>query len=75
MQERGGARGAQPPLNCLTQLDAALHCKDQAAVSEMVKQEQWGAEGAQPPLELISLHWVQLKCRLQRRLRPFFCDP
>ena len=30
-QERGGAGGAQPPLNCLTHLNAALHCKDQAA--------------------------------------------
>jgi len=39
MQERGGAGGAQPPLNCLTK-DAALHCKDPAAISEMVKQEQ-----------------------------------
>jgi hypothetical protein len=50
MQERGGAGGAQPPLNCLTQFNAALHCKDQAAISEMVKKEQWGAERAQPPL-------------------------
>ena len=49
-QERGGAGGAQPPLNCLTHLNAALHCKDQAAISEMVEQEQWGTEGAQPPL-------------------------
>ena len=49
-QERGGAGGAQPPLNCLTYLNAALHCKDQAAISEMVEQEQWGTEGAQPPL-------------------------
>jgi len=30
-QEQGGAGGAQPPLNCLTHLNAALHCKDQAA--------------------------------------------
>ena len=36
-QERGGAGGAQPPLNCLTHLGAALHCKDQAA---QVEQEQ-----------------------------------
>ena len=49
-QERGGAGGAQPPLNCLICLNAALHCKDQAAISEMVEQEQWGAEGVQPPL-------------------------
>jgi len=42
--------GAQPPLNCLTHLNAALHCEDQAAISEMVKQEQWGAEEVQPPL-------------------------
>ena len=49
MQERGGAGGAQPPLNCLTHLNAAPHCKDQAAISEMVEQEQWGAEGV-PPL-------------------------
>jgi len=49
-QERGGAGEAQPPLNCLAHLNAALHCKDQAAISEMVEQEQWGAEGAQPPL-------------------------
>ena len=49
MQERGGAGGAQPLLNCLTHLNAALHCKDQAVISEMVKQEQWGAEGAQSP--------------------------
>jgi len=49
-QEWGGAGGAQPPLNCLTHLNAALHCKDQAAISEMVEQELWGAEGAQPPL-------------------------
>jgi len=40
MQERGGAGGAQPPLNCLTHLNAARHCKDQAAISEMVEQEQ-----------------------------------
>jgi len=39
-QEPGGAGGAQPPLNCLTHLNAALHCKDQAAISEMVEQEQ-----------------------------------
>jgi len=50
MQERGGAGGAQPPLNCVTHLNATLHCKDQAAISEMVEQEQWGAEGVQPPL-------------------------
>jgi len=49
-QERGGAGGAQPPWNCLTHLNAVLHCKDQAAISEMVEQEQWGAEGVQPPL-------------------------
>jgi len=48
-QERGGAGGAQPPLNCRTHSNAALHCKDQAAISEMVEQEQWGAEGVQPP--------------------------
>jgi len=35
-QERGSAGGAQPPLNCLTHLNAAFHCKDQAAISEMV---------------------------------------
>ena len=46
-QERGGAGKAQPPLNCLTHLNAALHCKDQAAQFE---QEQWSAEGVQPPL-------------------------
>ena len=39
-QERGGAGGAQPSLYCLTHLNAALHCKDQAAISEMVEQEQ-----------------------------------
>jgi len=38
-----------------TRLNAALHCKDQAAISEMVEQEQWGAEGAAPP-ESLSLH-------------------
>ena len=42
--------GRSPPLNCLTHLNAAFHCKDQAAISEMVEQEQWGAEGVQPPL-------------------------
>jgi hypothetical protein len=47
-RKSGGA--AAPPLNCLTQLNAAFHCKDQAAISEMVEQEQWGAEGAQPSL-------------------------
>jgi hypothetical protein len=47
-QERGGAGVAA--LNCLTHLNAALHCKDQADISEMVEQEQWGAEGVQPPL-------------------------
>jgi len=52
----GGAGGAQPPLNCLIHLNAALHCKDQAAISDMVEQEQWGAEGAQSPPELLSLH-------------------
>jgi len=67
-QKRGGAGGAQPPLNCLTHLNAALHCKDQAAISGTVEQVQWGAEGALP--ELLSLHYVQLQCRLQRRLRP-----
>ena len=36
-QEWGGAGGTQPPLNCLTHLGAALHCKDQAA---QVEQEQ-----------------------------------
>ena len=36
----GGAGGTQPPLNCLSHLNAALHCKGQAAVSEMVEQEQ-----------------------------------
>jgi len=48
--ERGCAGGAQPPLNCLTHLNAAFHCKDQAAISEMVEQEQWAAEGVQPQL-------------------------
>jgi hypothetical protein len=32
-QERGVAGGAQPPLNCLTHLNVALHCKDQALKS------------------------------------------
>jgi hypothetical protein len=36
--------------NCSTHLNAALHCKDQAAIPGMVEQEQWGAEGARPPL-------------------------
>ena len=76
-QEQGGAGGAQPPLKCLTHLNAALHCKDQAAISEMVEQEQWGAEGAQPPPNCS--HYIgynfNLQCRLQRRLRPIFCDP
>ena len=36
-------------LNCLTRLNAALQCKDQAAISEMVEQEQWGAEGECSP--------------------------
>ena len=49
MLERGGAAGAQLPLSCLTHFNAALHCKDQAAISEIVEQEQWGAEGVQPP--------------------------
>jgi hypothetical protein len=49
-QEREGAGGAQLPLNCLTHLNTALHCKDQAAISEMVEQEQRGAEGVQLPL-------------------------
>jgi len=44
----GGCRGGAAPVNC--HLNAALHCKDQAAISEMVEQEQWGAEGVQPPL-------------------------
>jgi len=48
--ERGGAGGAQPPLNCLTRLNATLHCKDQAAISKLVEQEQWAAEGVQPQL-------------------------
>ena len=35
------------PPELFNSLNAALHCKDQAAISEMVEQEQWGAEGAQ----------------------------
>jgi len=38
------------PPELFNSLNAALHCKDQAAISEMVEQEQWGAEGVQPPL-------------------------
>ena len=56
-QERGGAGGAQAPLNFLTKLNAALHCKDQAAILEVVEQEQWGAEGVQPPL--IRSHYIR----------------
>ena len=73
VQERGGAEGAQPPLNCLTHLNAALQCIDQAAISEMVEQEQWGAKGECSPPGSLSLHLVQLLCR--RRLHPIFCDP
>ena len=62
VQERGGAGGAQPPLNCLTHSNAALRCKDQAAISEMVEQ-QWDAEGECSPHESLSLHLVQLQCR------------
>ena len=62
-QEREGAGGAQLPLNCLTHLNTALHCKDQAAISEMVEQEHWGAEGECSPPESLSLHLVQLQCR------------
>ena len=70
-QERGGAGVAA--LNCLTHLNAALQCKDQAAISGMVEQEQRGAEGECSPPESLSLNLVQLQCR--RRLRPVFCDP
>jgi len=78
VQERGGAGGAQPPLNCLTHLNAALQCKDQAAISEMVEQEQWGAkQECSPPKSLTTFGTtsmqVQLQCR--RRLRPIVCDP
>jgi hypothetical protein len=52
-QERGGEGGAQPPLNRLTHLGAALHCKDQAAQDE---QEQLGCRGSAAPPELLSLH-------------------
>ena len=37
-------------------------------------QERGGAGGAQPPLNR-SHYNVQFQCKLQRRLRPIFCDP
>ena len=46
----GGCKGGAAPPELSTHFNAALHCKDHAAISEMVEQEQWGAEGVQPPL-------------------------
>jgi hypothetical protein len=67
-------QGAAPPLNCLTHLNAALHCKDQAAISETVEQEQWGAEGAHPSLNCsryIMYNFMQVAAQAP----PLFCDP
>jgi hypothetical protein len=58
-QEQGGVGGAQPPLDCLTHLIAALHCKDQAAVLEMVEQEH-SAFNEKFPFSLRARSWRAL---------------
>jgi len=49
-QEGGGVQGGRSPPELFNSFECRSHCKDQAAISDLVEQEQWGAEGVQPPL-------------------------
>ena len=70
MQERGGAGGAQPP----PELSNSYFCCSSLQRPGCHLRNGWteavGCRGSAAPHKLLSLHWVQLQCRLQRRLRP-----